>query len=522
VTSLDPGGEAESAQVLAADSSSEAITKQIRGSNLLLVGRVFSLALGLATQIVIVRYLSKSAFGAFAYALSVTALGQIIATFGLDKAIARFVPIYHEREDRARVLGTILTVSVTSVALGAIVIVGVAILDLALSGSIFHAANVGSLVLILIALAPLQALDTMIVGLFAVFARPRAIFFRVYVLAPGLRLAVVAAAAVSGAGVMAMAVGYVAAAAAGTAVYGFVLFRVLRLEGVLGALRLRDARAPIRQILTFTIPLLTTDLVAVLISAVDTLLLGIFRKSADVASFVVVRPAAELNELVLLSFGLLFVPLAARLFARNDDGAIDELYWRTAAWVAVLSFPIFAVTFLLARPLLVFLYGARYGGSALFLTILAPGFYAQAALGFNGSMLMVFGRIRQLVVVNGLTVAINLALSLSLIPRYGALGAAIATSATYAIFNLLKQAALARATSVRFFRKEYLSVYGSVTAAAAGLLVVHLVIRSLALEIGAAVLASLIVFGASVRALRVAQAFPEFRAVPFVRLFLDK
>jgi O-antigen/teichoic acid export membrane protein len=310
----------------------------------------------------------------------------------------------------------------------------------------------------------------------------------------------------------------VVAAALGSAVYGVVLYGVLRSEGLLADIRLRDIRVPAREILALTVPLLTTELLGVLISAGDTLLLGVFRSAGEVASFVVVKPAAELNELVLLSFGLLFVPLAARLFARDEARAIDELYWRTAAWVAVLSFPIFAATFLLAHPLLDFLYGSRYKDSGTFLMILALGFYAQAALGFNGSMLMVFGRIRYIVAVNGLTVIINLALALTLIPHYGPLGAAIATSATYVTFNLLKQLALARATSVKFFRSDYLKVYVAIAAVAAGLAAVHFFGAPLSLEIASVVVASLLVFGVSLRPLRVAQTFPEFRGLPLARL----
>ena len=48
-----------------------------------------------------------------------------------------------------------------------------------------------ALLLILIGLAPMQALDDLIAAMFAIFASPRSIFFRKYVLAPGLKLSVV-------------------------------------------------------------------------------------------------------------------------------------------------------------------------------------------------------------------------------------------------------------------------------------------------------------------------------------------
>lgn len=61
--------------------------RQIRGSSLLLVGQFLSKAINFAVQVLIVRYLTKSDYGAFGYALSIVALGESVATFGLDRAI---------------------------------------------------------------------------------------------------------------------------------------------------------------------------------------------------------------------------------------------------------------------------------------------------------------------------------------------------------------------------------------------------------------------------------------------------
>jgi hypothetical protein len=68
-----------------AHSTDDETKAHIRGSSLLLFGRLLALAINLAIQVVIVRYLSKSDYGAFAYALSVIAMGSSIAVFGLDK-----------------------------------------------------------------------------------------------------------------------------------------------------------------------------------------------------------------------------------------------------------------------------------------------------------------------------------------------------------------------------------------------------------------------------------------------------
>jgi O-antigen/teichoic acid export membrane protein len=500
----------------AAEREPDAVTRQIRGSSLLLAGRVLSLAVALLTQILIVRHLSQTSFGVFAYALSVVAIGQTVATFGLDRALTRFVPIYHERADGARLLGTIVLVAGTVATLGAGVIGAVVFLRTALPGTL-DGPEIAPLLLILVFLSPLQALDTVLIGLFAVLGRSRAIFFRMYVLAPVLRLAVVAVAVVAGAGVLFIAAGYVLAAAFGSALYGAVLYRVVRAEGLLAGLRLRDARLPARDVFGLTIPLLTTDLVVVLIGASDVLLLGYFRAAADVAALAVVKPIAELNQIALASFGLLFIPVAARLFARDDDRGMNDLYWRTAAWVAVVSFPVFAVTFVLAEPLVALLYGARYEPSGAFLAVLALGFYVQASLGFNGTTLMVFGKMRYVVGLNALTIVVNLTLNLLLIPRYGALGAAAGTSATHAVHNLLKQLALAHATSVEFFRRTFARTYGTIGAGVGVVAAARLLDASAVVGAAAALAVCVLVLALNRRVLDVAGVFPELGRVPFLR-----
>src|SRR5215212_1347190 len=93
-------------------------SRQIRGSSLMLVGRAISMAVTFTIQVLIVRYLTKANYGAFAYALSFVTLGQTIATLGLDRAITRFVPIYHERRDYNKMFGTILMVLGTVLSIG--------------------------------------------------------------------------------------------------------------------------------------------------------------------------------------------------------------------------------------------------------------------------------------------------------------------------------------------------------------------------------------------------------------------
>jgi O-antigen/teichoic acid export membrane protein len=292
-------------------------------------------------------------------------------------------------------------------------------------------------------------------------------------------------------------------------------------QGILKHLDLRRLELPRREILIYTVPLLTTDLVFVLMNTTDAVLLGAFHGVDEVAAWRVVQPLAGLNQLVLSSFTLLFVPAASRLFARGADDEMRDLYWQTAIWMAVSTFPIFIVTFALAEPVTVLLYEPRYASSAIFLTLLALGRYVDVVFGFNGLTLRVFGNMRAIVVVNLFAAVVNLSLNLLLIPRFGALGAAVGTASTLVLYNIAKQVALARATPLPAFEPRYLRVYVVIAISAAACLTFQTIARPpLPIGLGLAAALSLVVVLVSREQLRMAQTFPELMRLPFARLLV--
>lgn len=500
------------------DPSTEETTKQIRGSALLTGGRAISLVINFAVQVLIVRHLSQAGYGAFAYALSLIAVGESVVTFGLDRAITRFVPMYEERGDYGRMLGTLVMVVGFVIAVGLALVLVVIGLQGWLAGSVIKDSNLVSVLVILVALAPIQAYDGVLIGMFAVLADARAIFFRKHILGPSLRLLVVALLITVGGGVQLLAAGYVAAGALGVALYTFMLWRVLKARGLLRHFDLHSLSFPIREVLTFTVPLLTSDLVYVVMHASDAVLLEHFRGADAVAALRVVQPAAMMNQLVFTSFALLFTPLASRLFARGDRRAVNDLYWRTAAWVAVFSFPIFALTFAIAGPLTVALYEARYVESGTYLALLSLGSYFNVALGFNGLTLKVYGRLRFIVLLNLAAAIVNVGINLLLIPRYGALGAAVGTTLTLVVHNILKQAGLALGTGVNILDHRYLRVYLVILTAVMVLIAMTTLFElSLAIDLALTAAASLAVLFLNRDTLRIGDTFPALLRLPFGR-----
>ena len=164
----------------------------------------------------------------------------------------------------------------------------------------------------LIALSPVQALDSLFGGMLAVFASPRAIFVRRHVLGPSLKLVVVLLLVYFHATVRFLAVGYLVAGALGTAMYVAALGRVLRDRGVLRQFRSTQVRVPVREVFGFRLPLVSSDVVVALRTSLVILLLEYFHSTSDVAVYRAVLPVAQLNIVVYQSFRLLFTPAAWR------------------------------------------------------------------------------------------------------------------------------------------------------------------------------------------------------------------
>lgn len=499
----------------------KATTRQIRGSNLLLVGRVLGLTLDFVAQVLIVRYLSKSDYGAFALAMSIVSLGTTMCLLGLERTLGRFTPIYEEQRDYARMWGTILAIFTTVVSVGVAVVLGVYILQGVIGGALQDRVALG-LLLVLIILAPLQALDSLLIAMFATFGSARSIFVRRYVVAPLLQLGVVVALILTESGVVTLAIGYVAASAIGIALYAVVLYRTLEKSGLLARLREQRVRPPVRELFTFSAPLLMSDIVFALRTSVTVLLLGILTSAEEVADYRAVLPVAVQMLFVATSFRLIFTPGASRLFARNDATGLNDLYWQTASWIALLTFPVFIVGLALGEPVAVLLFGERYAGTGIILSILVLGHYISAATGFNSLMLRVFGRVRYMMTVDLVTAVGCLIATILLIQEFGALGAAVATAATLIVQNAWYQWGLRTRSTVHAFDRRFTRAYLSIIVGALGMLAI-VAVTDPPLIVGLlwAAAISIIVLLVNRSTLRVLETYPELARLPFLRRLLE-
>jgi len=492
---------------------------QIRGSSLFLVGNVLSIAITFLPHLALVRYLTPEAFGHMAYALSLVAIGKTYA-LGFNEAMSRFVPIYHTKREDSKVLGSIVVVFATTLLISSLLIVIFAVASGPILALLTKGREPAGLLLILMFMVPLETTDLLIMNLFACFARAREIFWGRFIISPVLRAIVITVVVFRHSDLPFLAYGYLLAELITVVVFSVLIVCELRRQKLM--LKLSCVRLPIREIFSFSVPLMASNLIGTIGSSIPVLLLGYFHPMSTVAYYRVVLPAAALCGMIHGNFMPLYLPSASRLFAKGNMIGINHLFWETSLWMSVLAFPIFLTTACFARPLTIFLYGARYAPSAPILAMLSLAYFIHVIFAFNGVTLKVLGKIRLIVTLNIVTPSIIVLFNLLLIPHYGAIGAAVATTTGLIMQDLLRQLVLWReGCGVSFFEKRYASFFVVLGSSALGLYLIQLFMpNNVYIAFSLAFAVSAFVLWLVKKHLKIADTFPEILRLPLVgRLF---
>jgi O-antigen/teichoic acid export membrane protein len=493
--------------------------RQIRGSGLLLAGRGLSVGLKFLAELLIIRYLATEAYGSWTYALAAVTFLTVVATFGLNRAVVRFLPIHLERGQRGEFFGVLAFV------------LGSLLLSTGLTVAAFYAfpdvvARLAGaapdqpldVLLIIILLVPIDTLDGFLTGILAAFADARTMFVRRYLLSPGLRVAVALTLVVSGADVRLLAYGYLLAGLAGLTYYAWSVYHGIRDRGLLRNVVLSEVKLPVRRVLSYTVPVMAADWCQISLTTIGPLMLGYFSGMSAVAMFRVVFPLVTLIEVVRQTFVVLFEPATSRLDARGDREGLETLYWRAALWVAVLTFPAFAVSFTVAEPLTGLLFGERYQAAAPILSYLALGAFVRALVGFNAPTLRMVGQLRWLIGASALTALASIGLHLALVRPWGALGAGIATGSSWVLYAVLNQVALWRGAGMTPFDTRYTVPYLSILGCTIWLSVLRIAFPDAVVLLVGSVLASTVVVLAAARtSLSITETFPELERFRIVR-----
>ncbi len=381
--------------------------------------------------VVFARMLSHEEYGRFALGLNAAIVLAALSSFGFATGIMRYWPQYIASGDIPRARGVMeLGYGLTSMSgfvLLALVVAGGALVQhwpRMESPGFF--AIVGALALIVTwgdySTNLLRAQGSTVASML-----PRDVLWRV--LTPAIAFAVLAAGYVmNGNDALIISAGVLLILTIGQAA---LAFRHLKALGGAGT-TIRDFGA----IKSSLIPLWVSSVIYAMIQQFDVVIVGSLLGKTDAGSYFAAQKTAQLLSLVLIAGGLATAPHMAALYHAGRLDELQDLCRKLAIGIAAVTACGFVVL-VFGGKILLGVFDAHYVAAYPILIVLALGTVVDAISGPNAYLMQMTRFEKAYVQVMVVCYAIVVVCQFILIPRYGSLGAAIASAGGVILWNCL-------------------------------------------------------------------------------------
>ncbi len=198
----------------------------------------------------------------------------------------------------------------------------------------------------------------------------------------------------------------------------------------------RPAPGLARELLAFGLPLIVADLMIFVYSWTATFVLGVLRPTWEVSTYNIAFGMVSMVMVVVSSVGMTVFPIFSE---RSVSGSVEEMevvYRRLIKFMCVAVFPLLSFIAVLA-PYVVLMYGKEYRLAVAPLLVLVVWGYLSPVSDIGSRLLTAMERQRYVMYSTALVAALNLALNIALIPRFGMMGAAAASTASFVLSALL-------------------------------------------------------------------------------------
>jgi O-antigen/teichoic acid export membrane protein len=206
-------------------------------------------------------------------------------------------------------------------------------------------------------------------------------------------------------------------------------------------------------LLKFSYPLMFVTILQTFMHWMDILMLGYFTDATTVGLYHPAARTAGLLQALLLSFISIYAPMASQFHAKGERGELADTYKLVSRWLLICAIPISAI-FIIFPGKVLLLFGPEYLPSAKILVILTGATFIQALLGAAGPTLSMSGHTK-LVLWNTIgAFTLNFGLNIFLIPKYGIIGAAMATLISLTAVGLARTIEVGFILKMNFFDRK--------------------------------------------------------------------
>ncbi|MEL6734348.1 MAG: lipopolysaccharide biosynthesis protein [Pseudomonadota bacterium] len=384
--------------------------------------RIVSAVIAYVSQVLIARWLGGHEYGVFVWVWVAAVICGGVACIGFPSAVVRFIPQYRLAGDTAGMRGIIFGSRIFSVAAAtAIALIGCGLVWLfedTVSSVYVMPLFLGAICLPMLALAEVQDGVARAMNWIGLALSPT------YLVRPCLILAAMASALGMGFDPNAKTALIASIAATWITSVGQMLImnRGVKRE-VAGGKRDINMKVWIR----VSLPIFLVEGFFTLLTNVDILIAGAYVPPDQVAVYFAAVKTLALVHFVYFAVKAGAAQRYAHYHSKGDTFEYEAFVRDTVKWTFWPSC-IMAALLLLVGKYLLMLFGPGFDAGYPLLFILVIGIVARASVGPAESVLNMSGEQNACAAIYGVTLFVNIALNVTLIPVYGLYGAAIATT----------------------------------------------------------------------------------------------
>lgn len=403
--------------------------KAVKGTLTILFISFLAALLGYLVRLVLARGLSKDDYGLFYAVFSFFAFLIIFKDLGLNQTLTKFVSDFLHKKDYSGMKSVIASVFAIQFTISTLIAIIAIIFSDQLALHFFHIPSASIVIKFLAVMFMLMPLENVFTYSFQAFQKMNYYagigLFRMLFL-----FGLIALFIKMGFGIIAPSLSYI-----------FVYLIVpmicvpffLRLFPGFFKVKLNITPELVKALIKFGLPVITSMFGFMIMGYTDTLMLTYFKGVKDVALYQVASPTASLSLYLSYALAAVFLPLSAELWIKGHKEKLKQAMELLYKYTFIVVIPIAFILLMFPKLIIKILFGAAYTDASIAMQILAVGAIFYTIGNINGTVLAGIGKPGENTRIILFAALFNLIINSIFIPRYGILGAAGTTCASWFI-----------------------------------------------------------------------------------------
>ncbi|SDW60455.1 Membrane protein involved in the export of O-antigen and teichoic acid [Haloarcula vallismortis] len=419
----------------------------LRSGGINFVGMAVRLTLSFLVSVLAARYLGQIGYGTLSIGTTILAAVSTLTMVGLGQGVSGYLPRYDSPETKRDILvSASLIILPVSVGIATALIVAAPFL----SSNIFDDPSLVPVIRVCALGIPVANIGQLAVSAIRGNKQtlPKVLIDDICL--QGSRVILVALFGLIGLGTVAIASAYTASLVLSATFGLYYLIRQTPLISASGTIKVR------RDLLSYSFPLWISAGMSVIYSGTDTFIIAYFSETASVGIYNVVYPLAHHLSIIMISVGYIALPTFSEMHANNEYGKIKSNYQSVTEWVLAGTLVPFLMILFFPNEIITLFFGSEFTVGSLALSILAFGFFFHSITGPTSDIVKAIDASRLVMVDGAVAALVNFILNIILVPQFDYIGAAIATTSSYALLNGLYSYQVYTRTGAHPFSKKYL------------------------------------------------------------------